>query len=334
MKSFHNFEIPQRGREPASRVGRVSSLRAAIANRPVPILSDGAHGLSRHSYATAEVTRPALRSVEETQMKQLTATCWRQMGARAFTLVELLVVLAVVALLTAVAVSSSVTSRSHVLQAQCTGNLRQIGVALNVYGAEAKEYLPTCKYRDINTWYTYEVARVTPGTGNLEMGFYNLGLLFRAKAVVDARVFYCPATTFRSFTYDYYASTTNGWPSSPDSNEYLIRTGYNYFPQLRKTQQVGGYTLPLLTVSGSEVAPAKLTEVNPKKSITTDLVSSVSLIPHRANDSFVGINALFPDGRAAFQNARNDSPLFDNTLWTGIGNDGLNFRIVMNSWKP
>jgi hypothetical protein len=45
-------------------VGRVSPLRAAIANRRVRIVPEGAHGLSRHSQATAEVTRPTL-SIED-----------------------------------------------------------------------------------------------------------------------------------------------------------------------------------------------------------------------------------------------------------------------------
>jgi hypothetical protein len=45
--------------------GRVSPLRAAIANRHVLIVPDGAHGLSRHSLATAEVTRPTWSPIFE-----------------------------------------------------------------------------------------------------------------------------------------------------------------------------------------------------------------------------------------------------------------------------
>jgi hypothetical protein len=63
--------------EAFGKVGRVSPLRAAIANRRIRIVSDGAQGLSRHSQATAEVMRPTpVRLVEAFTFHSLRITLW------------------------------------------------------------------------------------------------------------------------------------------------------------------------------------------------------------------------------------------------------------------
>jgi hypothetical protein len=171
-------------------------------------------------------------------------------------------------------------------------------------------------------------------------GFVNLGLLYRTKAVADARALYCPGTALISqyWSYDYYTTLPDTWPSTPvGSGDDKVRAGYNYFPQLRTIEYIMGLILPEVTTtpgSANTLTPEKLTEVNPKKSIATDLVHNLNISPHRAQGSVAGLNALFPDGKVVFQNARTDPQAFDPALWSGIGNNGLNFRVVMNSWKP
>jgi prepilin-type N-terminal cleavage/methylation domain-containing protein len=264
---------------------------------------------------------------------------------RAFTLTELLVVIAIMALLATMALSAAVTSRSHVLQAQCAGNLRQIGVGMNIYAAEANGYAPICNFRNQTTWYSYLMGRVEPETSILTVGYVNLGLLYRIKAVTDPKMFYCPAQTTTHASYDYYATSTNGWPSTPSgSGDDKIRSGYAYFPQLRVTERYYNYTLPKVTTltvpleygTCEALTPARLTEVNPQKSLTTDLIGSSSgALAHRGNNSPEGVNALFPDGKVVFQSAWSNPQAFDTSIWDVIGNDnGLTFRAVMNSWQP
>jgi prepilin-type N-terminal cleavage/methylation domain-containing protein len=266
-----------------------------------------------------------------------------QLGKHAFTLIELLVIVAVLAILTTMALASAVVSRTHVWQAQCAGNLRQIGAGLSIYSTDANGFLPVCNYSESFTWYSYLAGRVVPESGNLTEGYVNLGLLFRKKAVPDAKAFYCPAQSVSNFWYAYYATSSNGWPSTPIGSfgDDKIRAGYTYFPQLRKTEMVSGYTLPKVTTQTisleygtcTALAPAKLAEINPQKSITTDLVS-YNGVTHRANGAIVGANALFPDGKVVFQSAWTNQLPFAPNFWSGIENNSLNFRIIMNSWKP
>ncbi len=61
---------------------------------------------------------------------------------RAFTLTELLVVLATLALLAAVVLPALAKSGDNSARTVCLNNLRQMGTALNLYTGENQDYLP------------------------------------------------------------------------------------------------------------------------------------------------------------------------------------------------
>jgi prepilin-type N-terminal cleavage/methylation domain-containing protein/prepilin-type processing-associated H-X9-DG protein len=65
----------------------------------------------------------------------------RQVG---FTLIELLVVIAVIAILAALLFPVFAQARAKARQAACFSNLKQIGVALNLYMQDYDEHLPGC----------------------------------------------------------------------------------------------------------------------------------------------------------------------------------------------
>ena len=66
------------------------------------------------------------------RIERQTSMCPHNPRPRGFTLVELLVVIAVIMLLAALVLPATFRARRLALRAECTSNLRQFGLALNV----------------------------------------------------------------------------------------------------------------------------------------------------------------------------------------------------------
>jgi len=268
-------------------------------------------------------------------------------GQHGFTLIELLVVIAIIAILAALLLPALRSAKERALRVNCASNLKQIGLGIQMHAGDNNDIVPHCLWDGSNArpWYSYVVGDCTPGTGNITRGYHGLGLLWRTKNVPNAKVFYCPSEKRQiTMTFDFYNEAAP-WPSLPasgGSSGRTVRTGYNYFPQMQETEDVGGYQLPRINramvqfeIGGSGTCHAgmRLAALNISKSISTDLIHSLDFAAHK-DRSVAGINALFTDGHVRWQTARGNPQAFDPVLWNGINNNGANWRRVMDMWKP
>src|SRR5262245_48232274 len=77
----------------------------------------------------------------------------------AFALTELLVVIAMIAILAATLLPVLAASKDRGIRAQCASNLRQICIATFIYASDQNGYMPPLKWRDNNPQYPYEMFR-------------------------------------------------------------------------------------------------------------------------------------------------------------------------------
>ena len=148
---------------------------------------------------------------------------------RAFTLVELLVVIAIIAVLLAILLPTLNLARERARRVKCASNLRQIGVALRLYGTDHKRY--PCGNPHIwghlqNFWHP------TGGGGDLTVPLF---LLFKNR-YLTLDVLVCPS-----------AHVDTQWLAPDASNQESIRANYGNFcwAKPRESMLSYGYANPV-----------------------------------------------------------------------------------------
>jgi len=127
----------------------------------------------------------------------------------AFTLLELMVVVAIVSLLAAVLLSSLRVARTQALQVSCTANLRSLAGAWQVYLVDSRGlFLQSVKARD-NVQLNFGGKQGSSAVFRVRKPLNRyLGL---GPVVPQAEVFRCPADTggawMRPTAYDYYGTS-------------------------------------------------------------------------------------------------------------------------------
>ena len=245
--------------------------------------------------------------------------------SQGFTLVELLVVITIIALLISILLPSLNRARETANRVKCSSNLRQIGLALQIYGADNKQTYPRTYYdpsaADGGT-FTDFVADATNGIGfdqtdsfsssDSPVGTNNVTaalFLLLKSTQIGSEVFICPST---EGARDTYGGAKNGnrirsnFSNKQVNLTYSIAQPYGGF-----TASQGGYRLVLSGGLGPEFAI--MSDINPGETDSVNSPRIVNLTTSSSQSDFrkgnspnhrskEGQNVLYSDGHVVWQN--------------------------------
>lgn len=204
----------------------------------------------------------------------------RQPTRRAFTLVELLVVIGIIGVLIGILLPTLGRARETARRTNCLSNLRQVGVVLRNYSVENQGYVPI-GYRSGFKQFNSMVYSKTSGK------FCLFGILYLTKHMDSPEIFFCPSNEDPQSNFN---SETNPWPpvKGPDApNQYA---GYGFRPEYQLDDEF--HIKP-----GSNPVP-KMSAFE-EKAILADLTAVVERVDRRHG---TGINVLYGDGSGRWVN--------------------------------
>lgn len=162
----------------------------------------------------------------------MAATGVREMARkRAFTLVELLVVIGIIAVLVGILLPTLSRARESANKTVCLSNMRQLGTALLEYSTKYKGgYVPIgyiIKGTHQRAWNYAALYNRNDGYGPVLLGY-----LVESNLIKDGKTYYCPSENNPQFIYNYREGSfsdvfsANPWPFPPPGSDMETRFGY------------------------------------------------------------------------------------------------------------
>lgn len=221
----------------------------------------------------------------------------------AFTLVELLVVIGIIALLIGILVPTLAKARESSIRVKCLSNLRELGTALQAYGSAHNGRIP------IGYWSGQKqsnfMIHVNENDGIIPPGsFYTmLGCLYYEKLMQSPQYLYCPAEPLDRYQFN---TKENPWPPPEAlvaSGNQNTRCGYGTRPVVNWLE-TGAWPeqLPIITKMGS-------------KALVADIAATPYFLNRRHRK---GINVYYANGSAKWV----DKSAFESVI-KNIPNIGL-----------
>jgi prepilin-type N-terminal cleavage/methylation domain-containing protein/prepilin-type processing-associated H-X9-DG protein len=256
---------------------------------------------------------------------------------RGFTLIELLVVIAIIAVLIALLLPAVQSAREAARRAQCTNNLKQIGLAVHNY-LSTNQVIPPAYivYSPVGTQNTAQtftaLARMLP---YMEQGPIYNAINFNVSARWGANVSNNTAMNGSTADCDLWglmnASATANQVTSflcPSDTDLANLTGFIFFPggpmQLvgRHNYPINGGTNPMRSAGGGELNGAVYIPTFARGVTNTAGLSSSEMVSGPAPASFGGVNGEIPLGIQQFTDGTSNTAIYSE--W--IRADGLNPR--------